>query len=110
MNFEQWWETLETREQRRADKELVQEAYQAGVVSSQQREQELMAHVERLWEVLSIAMVGGDYLATPAQSLARLRNGVLEEAAKKCEPTIWADVIRAMKEPEYEQPRSSCCC
>lgn len=69
----------------------------------------LLAHIERLRKVITTARSfseGGKKLArealaaTPAQSLAKYHNKILEKAANKCEPTIWADVIRAMKEPE----------
>ena len=33
MTFDQWWATLETREQQRADKELTREAFAAGAAS-----------------------------------------------------------------------------
>lgn len=83
---------------------------------------ELSAYVERLREALERMRVAGgsqefhmawelakDLLAaTPAQSLARLRNEVLEEVAKVCDrfaeremhPAECAGAIRSMKEPE----------
>ena len=92
------------------------------LAAAQAREAELIAHVERLRDALQMPcdrwskhqhkIVKEALESTPAQSLARLRNEVLEEAAKVCDrfaeremhPAECAAALRAMKEPEREQP------
>lgn len=91
------------------------------LAASKQREAELVAHVERLRgtmndllmipdkypghrNLMTIEIITKALAATPAQSLARLRNEVLEKAEKVCEQatTIGACIaaIRELKEPE----------
>ena len=102
------------------------------LATSQQREAELQAHVERLREALEYALSAWQYdgicdehgsvfaeadarrKATPAQSLARLRNQVRGACAEACEQVrqnridiiaraaagMCLDEILAMKEPE----------
>ena len=43
MDFEEWWATLETREQHRADKALTEEAFAAGTASRDHEVAELEA-------------------------------------------------------------------
>jgi len=43
MNYEEWWATLETREQHRADKALTEEAFAAGAASRDAEIAELVA-------------------------------------------------------------------
>ena len=74
--------------------------------AAQAREAELVAHVERLkralempcdrWNKHQHKIVKEVLESTPAQSLARLRNEVLEEAAKVCDE-------RAMKNENAAQ-------
>ncbi len=45
MTFDQWWATLETMEQRRADKEFTREAFAAGAAS---RDAEVAEHIEEI--------------------------------------------------------------
>ena len=47
MDFEEWWATLETREQHRADKALTEEAFAAGAASRDAEIAELVAALER---------------------------------------------------------------
>ena len=91
------------------------------LAAAQDREAELTAHVERLRGDLKLIKyetdIHGNKLnkpihtltkealaSTPAQSLARLRNEVLEEAVKVCEQANTAGsciaAIRELKEPE----------
>lgn len=43
MTFDEWWETLETRDQRRADKEIAIEAYEEGRL-------EAAEHILEMWK------------------------------------------------------------
>lgn len=76
------------------------------LAAAQAREAELVAHVERLkralempcdrWSKKQHEIVKEVLESTPAQSLSRLRNEVLEEAAKVCD-------ARAMKNERAAQ-------
>lgn len=77
------------------------------LAAAQARENELVAHVERLRDALQMPcdrwskhqhkIVKEALESTPAQSLAHLRNGVLEEAAKKMDRLLqeWAGTSSA---------------
>ena len=48
MDFEEWWATLETREQHRADKALTEEAFAAGT-ASRDAEIETLRELKQAW-------------------------------------------------------------
>ena len=48
MTFNQWWATLETREQHRADKALTEEAFNAGA-ASRDAEIETLRELKQAW-------------------------------------------------------------
>src|SRR5574343_863312 len=52
MTFDQWWATLETREQHRADKALTEEAFAAGAASRDAEMQKCMSEISKLKDAL----------------------------------------------------------
>ena len=50
MDFEEWWATLETREQHRADKALTEEAFAAGAASRDHEVAELKNALGYDWD------------------------------------------------------------
>ena len=64
MTFDQWWATLETREQHRADKALTEEAFTAGAASRDAEIAELVAALKSVPDLINVVrMPNIEYVA-----------------------------------------------
>lgn len=87
MTFDQWWATLETMEQRRADKEFTREAFAAGAAS---RDAEVAEHIEEITALKEVIKHGDSQrerdmeLAGEERDQLRAQINVLREALEYC--------------------------